>query len=80
MTVSSCRLAPGGFDEARQPGHAPRATEFTRGPKSIDFDGLKNVASGGNVDQAAEFAKSRFGQHSDKIDAVAGKGEGLPRS
>lgn len=27
----------------------------------IDFDDLKNVANDGAVDQAAEFAKSRFG-------------------
>ncbi|MGW4524734.1 Rv0909 family putative TA system antitoxin [Amycolatopsis sp. NPDC004378] len=37
----------------------------------IDFDDLKNVANGDNVDQAAEFAKSRFGDHADKIDEVA---------
>lgn len=39
----------------------------------IDFEGLKSVANGSNVDQAATFAKSRFGEHADKIDAVADK-------
>lgn len=37
----------------------------------IDFDELKNVANGDNVDQAAEFVKSRFGDHADKIDEIA---------
>ncbi|WP_350310670.1 hypothetical protein [Amycolatopsis sp. RTGN1] len=39
----------------------------------IDFDSLKNVANGDNVDQAAEFAKSHFGDHADTIDAAAAK-------
>ncbi|SFW86253.1 antitoxin [Amycolatopsis australiensis] len=39
----------------------------------IDFDDVKNAVSGENVDQAAEFAKSRFGEHADKIDAAADK-------
>jgi hypothetical protein len=39
----------------------------------IDFDSIKNSVNGGNVDQAAEFASSRFGDHADDIDAVADK-------
>ncbi|WP_410631148.1 Rv0909 family putative TA system antitoxin [Amycolatopsis sp. cmx-4-83] len=39
----------------------------------IDFEDLNSVANGRNVDQAAEFAKSRFGEHADRIDAVADK-------
>lgn len=37
----------------------------------IDFDDVKNVASEENIDRAADFAKSRFGEHADKIDAGA---------
>lgn len=37
----------------------------------VDFGSLKNIASGANVDAAAEFAKSHCGDHVDEIDAAA---------
>ncbi|MFC9256489.1 antitoxin [Amycolatopsis thailandensis] len=39
----------------------------------IDFEGMKDKVSGEHVDKAADFAKSRFGEHSDKIDTAADK-------
>ncbi|MFI5564486.1 antitoxin [Amycolatopsis japonica] len=39
----------------------------------IDFEGMKDKVSGEHVDKAADFAKSRFGEHSDKIDSAADK-------
>ncbi|KFU78755.1 Rv0909 family putative TA system antitoxin [Amycolatopsis coloradensis] len=39
----------------------------------IDFEGMKDKVSGEHVDKAADFAKSRFGDHSDKIDSAADK-------
>ncbi|RSD09177.1 antitoxin [Amycolatopsis eburnea] len=54
--------------------HRPRSKTNPEGAQmGIDFDDVKNVASSGNIDKAAEFAKSRFGEHGDQIDAAAGK-------
>ncbi|QXV56380.1 antitoxin [Amycolatopsis sp. TNS106] len=39
----------------------------------IDFEGMKDKVSGEHVDKAADFAKSRFGDHSDRIDSAADK-------
>ncbi|RSN25611.1 hypothetical protein DMC61_27955 [Amycolatopsis sp. WAC 04169] len=39
----------------------------------IDFEGMKDKVSGEHVDKAADFAKGRFGEHSDKIDSAADK-------
>ncbi|WP_233611737.1 antitoxin [Amycolatopsis sp. WAC 01376] len=43
----------------------------------IDFEGMKDKVSGEHVDKAADFAKSRFGEHSDKIDSAADKAKGF---
>ncbi|MFD5091932.1 antitoxin [Amycolatopsis thailandensis] len=43
----------------------------------IDFEGMKDKVSGEHVDKAADFAKSRFGEHSDKIDTAADKAKGF---
>ncbi|MFD9889333.1 antitoxin [Amycolatopsis sp. NPDC059027] len=43
----------------------------------IDFEDIKNKVSGEHVDKAADLAKSKFGEHADKIDTVAEKAKGF---
>ncbi|MFE0028361.1 antitoxin [Amycolatopsis sp. NPDC059021] len=43
----------------------------------IDFEGIKNKVSDEHVDKAADLAKSKFGEHADKIDTAAEKAKGF---